>query len=390
MPKAAPYRVTWNPERRSYELHDTSSLQALPVVPGSREWFDWLTSVSSFTFGGQHAQLTVRRESRSGGSAYWYAYRRTGRNTTKKYLGRTSDLSLAHLEEVALQLAPPFAIRSEQEPPLLDPTQETAQALSKTHTPVPSRASEGITNRIGQRLGNYRLTRLLGKGAFADVFLGEHIYLNSQVAIKVLHTQIDTHATEDFLTEARHLSHLMHPHIIRVFDFGIEHQTPYLVVDYAPHGNLRELYPTGTTVPFGTVVAYTSAIASALQFAHDQHLLHRDLKPENLLVGSKHEVLLSDFGLALLTVGSGTVQVQQRFGTLDYMAPEQIRGHISPASDQYALAVMVYEWLSGHLPFQGSAPELANEHLYASHGLQSPVKRPTEPLRGCAQFCRRI
>ena len=286
--------------------------------------------------------------------------------TIKKYLGRTSDLSLAHLEEVALQLAPPFAIRSEQEPPLLDPSQETAQALSKRHTPVLSRGSGGMTDRVGQRLGNYRLTRLLGKGAFADVYLGEHIYLNSQVAIKVLRTQIDRHATEDFLNEARHLSHLMHPHIIRVFDFGIEHQTPYLVMDYAPHGNLRELHPPGTTVPFGTVVAYTSAIASALQFAHDQHLLHRDLKPENVLVGPKHQVLLSDFGLALLTSGAESVQVQERFGTLDYMAPEQIRGQISPASDQYAFAVMVYQWLSGHLPFQGSAPELANEHLYAS------------------------
>jgi len=75
-------------------------------------------------------------------------------------------------------------------------------------------------------------------------------------------------------------------------------------------------------------------------------------------------VLLSDFGLALLTAGSETVQVQERFGTLDYMAPEQIRGQFSPASDQYALAIMVYQWLSGHLPFQGSTAELVNEHLY--------------------------
>src|SRR6266581_4557689 len=362
MPKAAPYRVTWDPERGAYELHDTSSQQALPIVPGSREWFDWLTSVSSFTFGDRHAQVTVRQESRSGGSAYWYAYRRTGVKTTKKYLGRTGDLSLAHLEEVALELAPPFAIRSEQEPPLLDPSRETAQALSKPYTPVPSRASEGMTDRVGHRLGNYRLTRLLGMGAFADVYLGEHIYLNSQVAIKVLHTQVDAHATEDFLTEARHLSHLMHPHIIRVFDFGIEHQTPYLVMDYAPYGNLRELHPPGTTVPLLTVVAYTSAIASALQFAHDQHLLHNNLKPENVLVGPKHEVLLSDFSLALLMSGAETVQVQQGSSTHDYMAPEQIRGQQGPASDQYALAVMVYQWLSGHLPFHGSAAELANEH----------------------------
>src|SRR6266536_4675330 len=219
-----------------------------------------------------------------------------------------------------------------------------------------------MSDRVGQRLGSYRLNRLLGTGAFADVYQGEHIYLNSRVAIKVLHTEVDTYATEDFLTEARHLSHLMHPHIIRVFDFGIENQTPYLVMDYAPHGNLREHHPLGTTVPLLTVVSYTSAIASALQFAHDQHLLHRDLNPENLLLGPKHEVLLSDFGLALLTGGTETIQVQERFGTLDYMAPEQIRGHISPASDQYALAVMVYAWLRGHLPLQDSTPELDNEH----------------------------
>jgi predicted ATPase/DNA-binding CsgD family transcriptional regulator/tRNA A-37 threonylcarbamoyl transferase component Bud32 len=221
-----------------------------------------------------------------------------------------------------------------------------------------------MADRIGQRLGNYRLTRLLGRGAFADVYQGEHVYLNSRVAIKVLHTQVDAHATEDFLTEARHLSHLMHPHIIRVFDFGIENQTPYLVMDFAPYGNLRDLYPPGTAVPLAIVVSYTSAIASALQYAHDQHLLHRDLKPENLLLGPKHEVLLSDFGLALPTSGSESIQVQERFGTLDYMAPEQIRGQPSPASDQYALAVMVYEWLSSHLPFQGSTAELVNEHLY--------------------------
>src|SRR5271167_2484429 len=100
-----------------------------------------------------------------------------------------------------------------------------------------------MADRVGQRLGNYRLNRLQGRGASADIYLGEHIYLNSRVAIKVLHSRVDAHAIEDFLTEARHLSHLMHPHIIRVFDFGIENQTPYLVMDYAPHGNVRESHP---------------------------------------------------------------------------------------------------------------------------------------------------
>ena len=218
--------------------------------------------------------------------------------------------------------------------------------------------------RAGQRLGNYKLIRLLGSGAFADVYLAEHLYLNTRVAIKVLHAHPTGHSSEDFLTEARHLSQLVHPHIIRVFDFTLQDHTPYLVMDYAPHGNLRQLHPPGSRLPLSTVVSYVLAIASALQYAHDQHLIHRDLKPENLLLGPKHEVLLSDFGLALLTSPSEGLQVQKRLGTLAYMAPEQIRGQPSVASDQYALAVMVYEWLCGERPFDGSVAELTSQQLY--------------------------
>ena len=219
--------------------------------------------------------------------------------------------------------------------------------------------------RVGQQLGNYRLIRLLGKGAFADVYLGEHLYLHTSVAIKILRAQVDESTLTNFLTEARLVSHLVHPHIIRVFDFGLEANIPFLVMDYAPLGNLRRLHPRGTVVPLPTVVSYVKALASGLQYAHDQHLIHRDLKPENVLLGPKHEVLLSDFGLALLTTETDPAHVKQRFGTLAFMAPELILGQPSPTSDQYALAVMVYEWLSGQLPFGGSADQLANEHLYA-------------------------
>ncbi len=216
-----------------------------------------------------------------------------------------------------------------------------------------------------QRLGNYRLIQLLGKGAFSDVYLGEHLYLSTPVAIKVLRSRVDLPALDDFLTEARYISHLGHPHIIRVFDFGLEADAPFLVMDYAPYGNLRDLHPRGSVVPLPAIVSYVQALASALQYAHDQHLVHRDLKPENVLLGPKHEVLLSDFGLALLTSGSESLQVRERFGTLAYMAPEQICSRPCPASDQYALAVMVYEWLSGQLPFQGSAAQLSNQYLHA-------------------------
>lgn len=218
---------------------------------------------------------------------------------------------------------------------------------------------------IDQQMGNYRLTQLIGTGAFADIYLSTHMYLNSHVAIKALRGPFDTHALESFLTEARLLINLVHPHIIRIIDSGIEADTPYFVMDYAPGGNLRQLHPPGTMVPLSTVVTYVRAIASALQYAHGQHLIHRDLKPENLLLGPTRELLLSDFGLALLFPDSDTLQVQEHFGTLEYMAPEQIRGQPLPASDQYALAVIVYEWLSGQRPFRGTHAELINQHQYS-------------------------
>lgn len=219
--------------------------------------------------------------------------------------------------------------------------------------------------QIQQRFGNYRLIQLLGKGTFADVYLGEHLYLNTPVAIKVLRSKIDSPNLAGFLNEARQVSHLVHPHIIRVVDFGLESVAPFLVMDYAPYGNLRKPHPLGSVLPISTIVSYTMALASALQCAHDQHLVHRDLKPENILLGSKHEVLLSDFGLALLASDQELLLVKERFGTLSYMAPELILGRPVPASDQYALAVMVYEWLCGHPPFTGSSAHISNQHLYA-------------------------
>jgi predicted ATPase/DNA-binding CsgD family transcriptional regulator len=118
--------------------------------------------------------------------------------------------------------------------------------------------------RIGQHLGSYRLVHLLGSGTFADVYLGEHLYLHTPTAIKILHTNLDAHLIENFLTEARHVSHLTHPHIIRVFDLGLEDWIPYLVMDYASQGNLREKHPSGATVSLSTVFSYIRAIASAL------------------------------------------------------------------------------------------------------------------------------
>ncbi|GAC1347784.1 MAG: hypothetical protein NVSMB27_13960 [Ktedonobacteraceae bacterium] len=223
-----------------------------------------------------------------------------------------------------------------------------------------------MEDRVGQRLGNYQLMRLLGEGGFAEVYLGKHIELGTQAAIKVLTTKISPEEVEHFRAEARTIARLKHPHIVSVLDFGMKGRIPFIVMDYAPSGSLRTLHPKGTHVPLQTVVSYVKQIATALQYAHDQKLIHRDIKPDNMLLGRNKEVLLSDFGIAVEALSSHLLKTQEGFGTIYYMAPEQILGKPRIASDQYALGVVVYEWLSGIRPFTGNAAEVGMQHLLAS------------------------
>src|SRR6266700_184134 len=122
-----------------------------------------------------------------------------------------------------------------------------------------------MADRVGQQLGNYRLIRLLGRGGFAEVYLGEHLRLGTQAAIKVLYTHIEDDAVDEFLNEARTVAHLVHPHIVRIFDFDVQEGTPFLVMDYAPNGTLRQRHPRHNPIPPNTVVYYVKQIADALQ-----------------------------------------------------------------------------------------------------------------------------
>src|SRR6059058_3100404 len=157
---------------------------------------------------------------------------------------------------------------------------------------------------IDQRLGNYRLIRLLGHGGFADVYLGEHIHLNTLAAIKVLDARLTADEITQFRNEARTIARLEHPHIVRVLEFGVEGHTPFLVMSYAPNGTLRQRHPRGTPIPITTIIPYVKQVADALQYAHNERLIHRDVKPENMLLGRHNNVLLSDFGIALISQSS--------------------------------------------------------------------------------------
>ncbi len=215
----------------------------------------------------------------------------------------------------------------------------------------------------GRQIGHYRILRQLGTGAFATVYLAEHLYVEKLAAIKILHLALEPQSFRDFQEEARLNARLEHPHIIRVLDFGFYEQMPYLVIEYAPHGTLRTLYPKGRRVPVQQIVDYVSQIAEALDYAHQHKVIHRDVKPENLLLNSQHEIVLSDFGIAVVQRTQSSLSAQKIAGTPQYMAPEQLKGLSLPASDQYALGVMVYEWLCGEPPFSGNFSALAYQHV---------------------------
>ncbi len=224
-----------------------------------------------------------------------------------------------------------------------------------------------MENRIGQQLGNYRLSHLLGTGGFGNVYLARHIHLGNQAAIKILTTKMTEDEIEHFRDEARTTMNLQHPNILQVLDFGMQGGIVFIIMRYAPNGTLRNRHPRGTRLSPDTIITYVNQVASALQYAHDQRIIHRDVKPENMLLGRNDEVLLSDFGIATIAHDTISQSTQDSIGTPSYMAPEQVKGRPSPASDQYALGVTVYEWLCGSPPFEGSSTiDIVVQHISVS------------------------
>ena len=221
-----------------------------------------------------------------------------------------------------------------------------------------------MTDRVGQQIGNYHLIKFLGEGGFADVYLGQHRYLQSYAALKVSRKTLNEDDKQQFLVEAQTLVRLRHSHIVRVLDFAVEQDTPVLIMEYAPHGTLRDRYPSGTCLPLSTTADYIMQVASALQYAHNHQVIHRDVKPGNILLDADSRLLISDFGLSLFSPSSELLHTQEPAGTIPYTAPEQLRGKPTFASDQYALGIIAYEWLCGRRPFEGKAMEIMYQHTY--------------------------
>jgi len=218
---------------------------------------------------------------------------------------------------------------------------------------------------LGHSIGEYHLVRKLGGGSFGSVYLAEHRHEQTQVAVKVLDLRFTEYEhMKSFINEARMMMRLRHSHLAPLLDFGISHDDiPFLVMEYASGGTLRDRHPKGERVALSTIVSYVDQLASALQYVHDHRIIHRDIKPANILVRADGTLLLSDFGIAKLLEQSMLMSYQELAGTPVYMAPEQHKGKPCAASDQYALAVVVYEWICGVLPFQGPVFRLAADHM---------------------------
>src|SRR6266566_1377102 len=231
--------------------------------------------------------------------------------------------------------------------------------------------------------GRYRILRTLGSGSMGEVYLVDDTRINRQVAIKVIRAESvsypDQTTSQDaarlFEREAKAIARLNHPNILPLYDFGDEviNNTPlaYMVMPYCPAGSLASWLQQRGSTPLSPQEAmhFLGQAADALQHAHDNGIIHQDVKPQNFLLRSHNDMelpdlLLADFGIAKLTAGTSGASQAIR-GTPIYMAPEQWEGHPVPASDQYALATMIYQLLTGRPPFQGGPGQMMYQHFSA-------------------------
>jgi len=273
--------------------------------------------------------------------------------------------------------------------------------------------------------GRYRFLRLLGQGGMGEVYLAEDTRITRQVAIKVIRTGAipypDVVVTEDairlFQNEAKVIATLNHPHILPLFDYGeeMEDQTmvTYMVMPFCSEGSFADwLHKRSelTSLSPEDVVQFVRQAADALQHAHDHQIIHRDVKPSNFLIRSDRDtvnhpdLLLTDFGIARFNTDATSQTIR---GTPTYMAPEQWSGVAVPATDQYALAIMAYEMLTGHPPFQGTQEQAMYRHLVTQPQppstlnsrlptgvdaviLRALAKQPTDRFASITDFARAL
>lgn len=221
---------------------------------------------------------------------------------------------------------------------------------------------------IGNKLnGRYLILGTIGSGGMANVFLAKDLILNREVAVKVLRFdfQDDKNAIRRFQREALAATELVHPNIVAVYDVGEEDGMQYLVMEYVKGMDLKRYIQTHYPMPYASIVDIMKQILSAVALAHQHRIIHRDLKPQNILMDEDGSVKIADFGIAIALSETSITQTNTMLGSVHYLSPEQARGSMATnQSDIYALGIILYEMLTGQVPFDGeSAVTIALKHF---------------------------
>jgi len=238
------------------------------------------------------------------------------------------------------------------------PAPQPDTVATPQQTPSPGPKSERKNSLIGQMLGQYHIVQQIGVGGMATVYKAYQASMDRYVAVKVLPHNLAqiTQFIERFEREAKAIAKLEHPHILPAYDFGEEEGITFIAVRYMDGGTLKDRM-AGGMLPLDEVSRIFNQIGGALDYAHRMGVIHRDLKPSNVLLNSQGDVFLADFGLARILSLSQQTTGSSVIGTPAYMSPEQGQGlKADHRSDIYSLGVMLYEMVTGHVPYEAETP----------------------------------
>lgn len=222
--------------------------------------------------------------------------------------------------------------------------------------------------RVGYEVGKrYRIIRSLGEGGMANVYEAEDLVQKRRVTLKMLRfdLQDDPRSVERFHKEANSLTKLDNPHIVQIYDFGNDHGVPYLIMEYVKGTDLKTYLKEHYPLSCEKVVDIMEQILSAVESAHRIGIIHRDLKPQNILIDNYGKVKVTDFGISIVAMESATItKTNTMIGSVHYISPEQARGSIiTKQSDIYSLGIILFELLTGKVPFEGqTAVSIAVKH----------------------------
>ncbi len=223
--------------------------------------------------------------------------------------------------------------------------------------------------------GEYELQEWIGEGGMATVYKGRRVRDGVPVAIKILrpHLSNNTEFLERFAREASSISQLSHPHMVQILGRGVEGEIHYIVMEYVPGENLKQFLRRRGRLSPEEAISIAVQVCDVLEYAHSHGIVHRDIKPQNILITPEGQVKVTDFGIARALASASITQTGEMLGTIHYLSPEQARGaHVDQATDLYALGVVLFEMVTGRLPFDGESPiAVALKHLH------EPPPRPS-------------